>query len=95
MSSSRVLLILVPLLILSVPATGDTLWLKNADRISGNIELLEGGKLVMRTELAGRVRIDVVDVDTFEAANAMLIQIDGESERAFSATASETAERSM
>lgn len=91
MSSSRLVLILIPLLILSVPALGDTLWLNNGDRISGTIELLEGGKLVMKTELAGRVRIDVEDVGTFDVVNAMLIKAGGEAERALSVSASKTA----
>lgn len=86
----RPLLALVPSLFLSASAIADTLWLSNGDRISGTIELLEGGKLVMDTELAGRIRVAVEDISTFESEHALLIKTPGEAERAFAVSASET-----
>lgn len=90
MSRRLVLLTLVPLLCLPAITSADTLWLTNGDRISGSIELLEGGTLVMKTELAGRIRVKVEDIRTFEADNALLITTGGQAERALSVSASDT-----
>lgn len=90
MPRSLVLLTLVPLLGLPAITSADTLWLSNGDRVSGSIELLESGTLVMKTELAGRIRVKVEDISTFEADNALLITTGGQAERALSVSASDT-----
>lgn len=80
----RLIPIVLASLCLSAPAVADTLWLKNGDRITGQIELLEGGKLIMQTRLAGRITVKVADINTFETDNPLLIKSEGQAERAFS-----------
>ena len=74
--SLRVLLVLLlPLLALS--ARADTVWLSNGDRLSGEILLLEGGKLALRTQYAGRVLIDWKDIDTLSADKPLMLRRHG------------------
>ena len=42
----------------SPPLLADTVWLKNGDKLSGEITLFDGGKLLIQTEYAGAVTID-------------------------------------
>ncbi|WP_339843094.1 DUF481 domain-containing protein [uncultured Halopseudomonas sp.] len=87
----RFLLAVAPLLLVSTVAIADTLWLTNGDRISGTIELLQDGELVMNTQLAGRIRVGVEDISTFEAEHALLIKTLGQAEGTLTVSASQTA----
>lgn len=70
------------LLSLSLPAQADTLWLNNGDRLSGEILLLDGGKLALQTKYAGRVLIDWKDIDTLSADKPLMLRRAGlESEK--------------
>ncbi|MEK1906568.1 MAG: DUF481 domain-containing protein [Pseudomonas sp.] len=71
--------ILLPflLLVLSLPATADTVWLNNGDRLSGEIILLDGGKLALKTKYAGRVLIDWKDIDTLSSDKPLMLRRDG------------------
>lgn len=89
MPPGRILLTIASLLLMATSSAADTLWLKNGDRVTGTIELLEGGKLVMNTEMAGRIRVNVEDIKTFESEHLLLIKTQGEAERALSVSASE------
>lgn len=91
MSCLRIIPALVASLCLSANTMADTLWLKNGDRITGQIELVEGGKLIMMTALAGRINVKVADIKTFETDNPLLIKSTGEAERALSVAASDEA----
>ena len=91
MSVCRVLLCVSLMLLYSVSTQADTLWLKNGDRLTGQIELLEGGKLHILTELAGRVTVSVQNISTFETDNAQFIKVEGQADRALSVEASEVA----
>lgn len=65
------------LLILSLPAGADTVWLNNGDRLSGEILLLDGGKLALQTQYAGRVLIDWKDIDTLSSDKPLMLRRDG------------------
>ncbi|MFC5694026.1 DUF481 domain-containing protein [Pseudomonas sp. GCM10022186] len=60
--------------ILCAPLWADTVWLNNGDRLSGEIILLDGGKLALKTKYAGQVLIDWKDIDTLSAEKPLLIK---------------------
>lgn len=45
----------------------DTVWLDNGDRLTGEIPLLDGGKLALQAKYAGQVLIDWQDIDTLSS----------------------------
>jgi hypothetical protein len=67
---------LIFLLCLALPLhlLADTVWLSNGDRLSGTIVLLDGGKLVLDTPLAGRVQIDWKGVTTLASDKPLLLR---------------------
>ncbi len=72
----RVLLSCV-LLSLACPVVADTVWLNNGDRLTGEILLLDGGKLALKTKYAGKVLIDWKDISTLNADKPMMLRRDG------------------
>jgi hypothetical protein len=60
-----------------LPVQADTVWLKNGDRLSGEILLLDGGKLALKTKYAGRVLIDWENIDTLRSDKALLVKRTG------------------
>ena len=66
--------LLSTVLLLAWPAWADTVWLNNGDRLSGEILLLDGGKLVLKTKYAGRVLIDWKDIDTLSSDKPLLVR---------------------
>ncbi|MBX7277178.1 DUF481 domain-containing protein [Pseudomonas sp. ERGC3:05] len=64
--------------LVTTPSFADTVWLKNGDRLSGKITLLDGGKVLVRTEYAGVVPIDWKLVDTMESDQELLIKQGGD-----------------
>ncbi|WP_298187387.1 DUF481 domain-containing protein [uncultured Pseudomonas sp.] len=67
---------------LATSAWADTVWLNNGDRLSGEIVLLDGGKLALRTKYAGQVLIAWKDIDTLRSDKPLLIRRQGlDSER--------------
>ena len=62
-------LLCLPLLwCVALPALADTVWLKNGDRLSGQIQLFDGGKLLLKTAYAGSVTLDWKQVASRKAA---------------------------
>lgn len=59
---------------ISAPTSADTIWLNNGDRLTGDIVLLDGGKLVLQTKYAGRVQIDWEDIDTLRSDKPLLVK---------------------
>lgn len=59
------------------PLWADTVWLNNGDRLTGEIILLDGGKLALKTQYAGQVLIDWKDIDTLRSEKPLLIKRDG------------------
>lgn len=60
-----------------MPAWADTVWLNNGDRLTGQIVLLDGGKLALKTKYAGRVLIDWQDIDTLRSDQPLLVKRSG------------------
>ncbi|MEO4045823.1 DUF481 domain-containing protein [Pseudomonas sp. CAU 1711] len=67
------LMVLIP----ALPARADTVWLNNGDRLSGEVLLLDGGKLALRTPYAGRVLIDWKDIDTLATGKPLMLRRSG------------------
>ena len=65
------------LLGLALPVWADTVWLNNGDRLTGQIVLLDGGKLALKTKYAGRVLIDWKDIDTLRSDQPLLVKRSG------------------
>jgi putative salt-induced outer membrane protein YdiY len=49
-------------------ARADTVVLRNGDRISGAIAGMDAGRLVIRTEYAGEVKVELAAIDSFESS---------------------------
>lgn len=64
-------------LVLAAPVLADTVWLNNGDRLSGEIVLLDGGKLALKTKYAGQVLIAWKDIDTLRSDKPLLIRRQG------------------
>ena len=62
---------------LATPSWAATVWLNNGDRLSGDILLLDGGKLALKTEYAGQVLIDWRDIDTLSSDKPLLLRRHG------------------
>ncbi|MBC7203086.1 MAG: DUF481 domain-containing protein [Pusillimonas sp.] len=65
---------LFTLLLLSISAHAGTIWLKNGDRITGTIQSLDGGKLLVETEYGGDIRVDVNHVKTLESDSELVVK---------------------
>lgn len=59
------------------PAWADTVWLNNGDRLSGEILLLDGGKLALKTKYAGQVLISWRDIATLSSDKPLLVRRQG------------------
>ena len=59
---------------LATPAWSDTIVLSNGDRLSGKVQLMDGGKLVLKTEYAGEIRIDWDKVAQLQTDDPMLLR---------------------
>ena len=55
-------------------AWADTVWMKNGDRLTGKVILLDGGRLVFNTEYGGDVTIKWADVKTLESDRPMVVK---------------------
>lgn len=73
--SLRILLLTI-LICSCVRIQAATVWLQNGDRLTGEIVLLDGGKLVLKTKYAGRVLIDWQDVSTLSSDKPLLVKRD-------------------
>ena len=75
MTVSRSLLCLA-LAAISTPLIADTVWLKNGDKLTGTIELVDGGKLLLKTDYAGSITLDLYKVATLESERELLVKQD-------------------
>ncbi|WP_434091910.1 DUF481 domain-containing protein [Pseudomonas subflava] len=67
----------------AAPATllADTVWLKNGDKLTGTIQLVDSGKLLLKTEYAGTITLEVAKIATLESDQELLVKqsdFDGE-----------------
>ncbi|MDD0845502.1 DUF481 domain-containing protein [Pseudomonas sp. Gutcm_11s] len=60
----------------STPLFADTVWLKSGDKITGTIQLLDSGKLLLKTDFAGVITLDMKKVATLESDQALLVKQD-------------------
>lgn len=67
-------LALISFLLFFASAHAGTIWLNNGDRISGTIQTLDGGKLLIKTKYGGNIRIDVKHVRTLESDSELVIK---------------------
>ena len=67
----------------------DTVWLDNGDRLTGKVELLDRGRLVIKTEFAGEVTVKVGRIRTLETTTPMLVKTEDHAERALAIKTSE------
>ncbi|WPO99161.1 DUF481 domain-containing protein [Pseudomonas sp. HR96] len=58
----------------SSAALADTVWLKNGDRLTGDITVFDGGKLMLQTSYGGSVPIDMKQVKTLESSHELLVK---------------------
>lgn len=72
---SRSLLCFV-LLFTLVPASADTIWLKNGDRLTGTIKAFDGRRLVMHTSFGGELAIEWSSIATLESTRPLLVKQD-------------------
>lgn len=52
----------------------DTVWLKNGDRLTGRIVLLDSGKLLLKTNYAGTITLKISKVATLESEQHLLVK---------------------
>ena len=67
---------LLPSLTFSLSAQADTVWLKNGDRMTGRILLLDSGKLLLETEYAGNITLNIKKIATLETDQHLLVKLD-------------------
>ena len=66
---------LIPSLTFSLCAQADTVWLKNGDRMTGDILLLDNGKLLLKTNYAGTITLNIEKIATLETDQALLVKM--------------------
>lgn len=67
-------LLCVALSTLSLPLLADTVWLKNGDRLTGKISVLDGGKLLLETTYGGSIPLKWSSIATLESDQKLLIR---------------------
>ena len=68
--------ILAVSIVFSVSAQADTVWLKNGDRLTGRILLLDGGKLLLETNYAQTITLNIKKIATLESDQPLLVKLD-------------------
>lgn len=69
-------LLCVTLSTASLPLLADTVWLKNGDRLTGKISVLDGGKLLVETDYGGSIPVAWKKVATLESNRKLLVTQD-------------------
>lgn len=67
-------LMAAPLALWACMAQADTVWLNNGDRLTGTIQSLDGGHLLIRTDYGGDVRIDISHVKTLQSDTPLVVR---------------------
>ena len=60
----------------SLSAHADTVWLKNGDRLTGRIVLLDRGKLLLETDYANTITLNIKKISTLESKQPLLVKLD-------------------
>jgi hypothetical protein len=67
-------LLCLALSVVATPLLADTVWLKNGDRLTGQIKFYDGGKLLLQTEYGGAIALDWSKIATLESDQELLIK---------------------
>ena len=67
-------LLCVTLSAIALPSFADNVWLKNGDRLTGKISVLDGGKLLIETEYGGSIPLKWSKIATLESDQKLLIK---------------------
>lgn len=65
--------VFVAVLATSTGVSADTVLLKNGDRLSGEVAVMEKGKLKLKTSYAGVIKIDWAEVDSVDSDSVMKV----------------------
>ncbi len=60
----------------SLSVQADTVWLKNGDRMTGRILLLDSGKLLLETDYADTITLNIKKIATLETKQPLLVKLD-------------------
>jgi hypothetical protein len=59
---------------LSVSLRADEVIFNNGDKLTGTVKSVAGGKLTIKTDVAGEVSVDLKDVKTFSTAESLQVR---------------------
>jgi hypothetical protein len=68
--------LLASLVLAATPALADEVIFLNGDRLTGRIVSATGGKLILRTDAAGEITIDLSKVKTFSTDEPIMVKLD-------------------
>ncbi len=74
MRSNTILVILLTLCTAATSVLGDEVIFRNGDKLTGKIITADGGKLTIKTAVAGEVKVDLKDVKTFTTDQPIELQ---------------------
>lgn len=75
MALFQIVVLAVVVLLTAVPVRADEVLLLNGDRLTGKIVSATGGKLVLKTEAAGEITIDMSKVKTFSTDEPITVKV--------------------
>jgi len=58
----------------ATPLMADTVWMKNGDRLTGTIKVLDGGKLLLETDYGGSIPLDWKKIATLDSDRELLVK---------------------
>ena len=62
-------------ILFSVSVQADTVWLKNGDRLTGRIVLLDSSKLLLETDYAATITLNIKKIATLESDQPLLVKL--------------------
>jgi len=71
----RIVIVLACLVLCAQICYGDEIHLKNGDRLTGKINNLVGGKLVFNSDAAGKVTVNLADIQTFSSDEPIKVNL--------------------
>jgi putative salt-induced outer membrane protein YdiY len=72
---SRILILFVCVILLAQLSYGDEVYFKNGDRLTGKILRLTDGKLVIKSDVAGEVPVELSNIKTFSSEETIIINL--------------------
>ena len=71
----RILIVLAGLILFAQSGYSDEVHLKNGDRLTGKIDHLVEGKLVFKSDVAGKVTVDLSNIQTFSSDDPITVNL--------------------